>query len=86
MKKYILGMFTAICFIPLLESFTELLQTILEIPKGMISKSVIKLNSEIQNLQAESEPVSTNCIGFEIPNELDYDDAYEDRKNNRIGF
>lgn len=79
-------MFTAICFIPLLESFTELLQTILEIPKGMISKSVIKLNSEIQNLQAESEPVSTNCIGFEIPNELDYDDAYEDRKNNRIGF
>lgn len=88
MKKYILGMVTTICIIPILESFTELIQMLLEIPKGTLSKKVITINNEIQDLQAESEPVSTSCIGFEIPSESDdyYDDDYEDKKKNRIGF
>ncbi len=87
MKKYILGMVTAICMIPIMESFTELIQMLLEVPKGMLSKKVIKINNEIQDLQAESEPVSTSCIGFEIPSESDdfYDD-YDDKKKNHIGF
>ena len=58
-------MVTAICMIPIMESFTELIQMLLEVPKGMLSKKVIKINNEIQDLQAESEPVSTSCIGFE---------------------
>ena len=86
MKKYILGMVTAICMIPIMESFTELIQMLLEVPKGMLSKKVISLNNEIQDLQAESEPISTSCIGFEIPSEsYDYDD-YDDKKKNHIGF
>lgn len=88
MKKYILGMVTAICMIPIMESFTELVQVMMEIPKGILSKKVIVINNEIQDLQAESEPISTNCIGFEAPSESDdfYDDDYEDKKKHRIGF
>lgn len=87
MKKYILGMVTTICIIPIMESFTELIQVMMEIPKGILSKKVITINNEIQDLQAESEPIGTNCIGFEIPSESDdYYDDYEDKKKNRIGF
>ena len=87
MKKYILGMVTAICMIPIMESFTELIQMLLEVPKGMLSKKVIKINNEIQDLQAESEPVSTSCIGFEIPSESDdfYDD-YDDKRRIILDF
>lgn len=86
MKKYILGMVTAICMIPIMESLTELIQMLLEVPKGMLSKKVISLNNEIQDLQAESEPISTSCIGFEIPSESDDYDDYDDKKKNHIGF
>ena len=67
MKKYILGFLTGVCFLPILDSVTELIQVALEVPKGKLSKEVMKLNNEIQNIQAESEPVGTSCIGFDVP-------------------
>lgn len=72
MKKYILGFVTGICFLPILDSITSLVQTAIEVPKGILSKKVIKLNNEITELQAQSEPVSSNCIGFEIPSSEEY--------------
>lgn len=72
MKKYILGFVTDICFLPILDSITGLVQTAIEVPKGILSKKVIKLNSEITELQEQSEPVSSNCIGFEIPSSEEY--------------
>ena len=63
------------------------LQVVLEIPKGKLSKCVIKINNEIQDIQAQSEPITTNCIGFEIPNEEYWDDEEEDcKQKNKIGF
>lgn len=56
-------------------------------PKGKLSKCVIKINNEIQDIQAQSEPITTNCIGFEIPNEEYWDDEEEDcKQKNKIGF
>jgi hypothetical protein len=49
MKKYILGILTVICAIPILESLTEIIQVALEIPKGLLSCHVIKINSELQD-------------------------------------
>lgn len=64
MKKYILGFVSAICFLPLIESLTELIQVALEVPKGKLSKKVIKINNELQDIQEQSEPVNTCAIGF----------------------
>lgn len=88
MRKYILGMLTAICAVPILESLTELIQVVIEVPKGMLTKKVMVLNKDIQDLQAAMEPVATSCIGFEAPNAeyYDDDDEYEDKQNNKIGF
>ena len=83
--KY-LGNGYTICMIPIMESFTELIQMLLEVPKGMLSKKVIKINNEIQDLQAESEPVSTSCIGFQVQVNLNGSDDYDDKKKNDIGF
>lgn len=80
-------MLTAICIIPIVDSLVELIQVMIEVPKGMLSKKVIKLNNEIEDLQAESEPINTSCVGFEIPSESDdLDDDYEGKMKNRIGF
>lgn len=87
MKKYVFGFISGICLLPILDSLTELLQVVLEIQKGKLSKCVIKINNEIQDVQAQSEPITTNCIGFEIPNEEYWDDEEEDcKQKNKIGF
>ena len=78
MKKYILGFVTGVCFLPILDSITVLVQTAIEVPKGILSKKVIKLNNEITELQEQSEPVSSNCIGFEIPSSEGYYDDDDD--------
>lgn len=78
MKKYILGFLTGVCFLPILDSVIELIQVALEVPKGKLSKEVMKLNNEIQNIQAESEPVGTSCIGFDVPEEVEYYDEDDD--------
>ena len=77
MKKYILGFLTGVCLLPIIDSITELVQVALEVPKGKLSKKVMKLNNEIQDIQAESEPVETSCIGFDVPEEVEYYDDEE---------
>ena len=78
MKKYILGFVTGVCFLPILDSITSLVQTAIEIPKGILSKEVMKLNNEITELQAQSEPISNSCIGFDIPSSEEYYDEDDD--------
>ena len=93
MKKYIFGFITGVCLLPILDSITELAQVALEIPKGNLSKKVMIINGEIQDIQAQLEPVSTNCIGFEVPNGDEYyedenkhDEYYEDENKHNVGF
>ncbi|MBC5667399.1 hypothetical protein H8S00_05285 [Eubacterium sp. BX4] len=74
MKKYILGFVTGVCLLPIWDSLTELLQVALEVPKGKLSKKVIKINNELQDIQEQSEPVNTCAIGFQIPDEEYYED------------
>ena len=86
MRKYILGMLTIICAIPILESLTEFVQVAIEVPKGILTKKVMVFNKDIQDLQMAMEPVATSCIGFEAP-DIEYeDDECEDKQKNKIGF
>ena len=94
MKKltaYILGMVTIITFIPILESLTELICSWLEVLKAIPMKKVLVINTEIQDVQAKLEPVSTSCIGFVQNEEYPEDNDWEEDKSkckvkNKIGF
>ena len=45
------------------------------------------LNKEIEDLQMQLEPINTNCIGFEVPNQEEYyEDDWEEENKNKIGF
>jgi hypothetical protein len=74
--------------LPIIDSITELIQTALEIPKGELSKKVLKLNNEIQDLQFALEPIDAHCIGFEAPSNEEYldDENGEEDHKNKIGF
>lgn len=89
---YILGILTITSFIPLIQSITEFLCELIEIPKGKIEKRIIKLNTEMQDMQMEQESPPADCFGFQYyppEDEDDWDDEeWEDDccNHKKIGF
>ena len=87
LKCYILGMITVILAIPIIEQITEIVCGGLEVLKGKSTKKVMQINKEIEDLQMQLEPINTNCIGFEVPNQEEYyEDDWEEENKNKIGF
>ena len=77
--SYLLGIASAILFIPLFESIAEVICGYVELLKIQSTKAVLKGNTEIAKLQAENEKentdISTSVIGFSYtPPDEDYDD------------
>lgn len=61
--------------LPIIDTIIELIQVLMEIPKGILSKKVIQLNSEIESLQHTEQEQDTNCIGFQYnSNEFEEDE------------
>lgn len=88
---YILGILTITSLIPLIQSITEFLCELIEIPKGKIEKKILKLNKEMQDMQMEQECPPADCFGFQYypPEEDDWFEDEEDDcccKHNKIGF
>ena len=87
LKCYILGMMTVILAIPIIEQITEIVCGGLEALKGKNTKKVMQINKEIEDLQMQLEPINTNCIGFEVPNQEEYyEDDWEEENKNKVGF
>ena len=87
LKCYIFGMMTVILAIPIIEQITEIVCGGLEVLKGKNTKKVMQINKEIEDLQMQLEPINTNCIGFEVPNQEEYyEDDWEEKNKNKIGF
>ena len=87
LKCYIFGMMTVILAIPIIEQITEIVCGSLEVLKGKNTKKVMQINKEIEDLQMQLEPINTNCIGFEVPNQEEYyEDDWEEENKNKIGF
>ena len=87
LKCYIWGMMTVILAIPIIEQITEIVCGSLEVLKGKNTKKVMQINKEIEDLQMQLEPINTNCIGFEVPNQEEYyEDDWEEENKNKIGF
>ena len=87
LKCYVFGMMTGILAIPILEQITDIVCGGLEVLKGKNTKKVMQINKEIEDLQMQLEPINTNCIGFEVPNQEEYyEDDWEEENKNKIGF
>lgn len=86
LKCYILGMVTIVVAMPIMEQIADIVCGYLEILKGKNTKKVLKINKEIEDLQMQLEPINTNCIGFEVPNQEEYEDDEWEEDKNKIGF
>jgi hypothetical protein len=83
LKYFIFGiLFYSIC-IPAIDSISEILTTLLEIPKGKASAPVLRINKELLDLQADQEEVNTVAMGFQIPSDDEYDDDFDDKKKTK---
>ena len=69
-------MVSYIVLLPILEALVTILVTALEVPKGILSVKIAKLNEELSNI---GEPEhQTFAIGFQAPNDDDYYEEEED--------
>jgi hypothetical protein len=68
----LIGVLSVEIIIPILQQLESVIVTALEIINGYSTLNVSKHNVEIAKLRKEmedvSEPISTNVIGFELPN------------------
>lgn len=80
--SYLLGIASAILFIPLFESIAEVICGYVELLKIQSTKAVLKGNNEIAKLQQESEKenteINTHVIGFQYNPQEDLDDFDDD--------
>lgn len=90
MKKFIYGLITGFILIPILDELTNLIISLFELPKAAITKKILKENKVIADLQSEQEPISTQCIGFDLSQQEEYydedDEYFEDTKKTKFGF
>ena len=76
MKKFILGIFTAIAIIPIAESLVDVAIQYIELLKIHSTKCVLKGNQEIAEIQGDNGELS-QCVGFDMPQEY-YDEMDEE--------
>lgn len=86
LKCFILGMITILCFLPMLESITDIICGWLETLKAINTKKVLRLNKEIEDLQLELEPTQTQAIGFQVDDSEYYEEDDWEEEDKVIGF
>lgn len=87
LKYFISGIVFYILCIPIIESIAEIITTYLEVWKGKVTISVLKMNKDIAELQVDLEKHDEGvAIGFQAPDEDYYedDDDFEDKKKSKL--
>lgn len=85
LKCFVLGMATTIAIVPIVESLTEIILGKMEISKAKNTKSILKLNKDIEELQIQLGDFHDegNAIGFqieEVPDEDEDDEDWDDEE------
>ena len=76
---YIVGILTSIVFIPIINDITDIVCNKLECIKGMQNLKITNINNKIMDAQnQDNEQVETRAIGFDIPNEEDYEEESDE--------
>lgn len=71
MKKYILGLITGIAILPLLDELLNVAMLWIEVLKMKPSRIISDWNKEMGK---EEQTIDTYAIGFQAPNDEEYDD------------
>ena len=74
-----IGVLATTLIVPIIQQIESVIVNALEILNGYSTLKVTKFNVEIRKLQEEAnvEEVSTQCIGFEVP-EVVYEEEEDD--------
>lgn len=90
LKYYILGFITGFIAIPVIEELMNVVNTWIQVLIIKPSKIVLKGNNELAEMQNEDEPQPDPfCIGFQAPDEYEYDDEdddYQERVKYHVPF
>lgn len=91
MKKFIYGIITGFILIPILDELTNLIISLFELPKAVITKKILRENKVINELQTDLEKTDDGvAIGFDLSQQEEFydDDDFEDKKKNKtnLGF
>lgn len=80
MWHYVFGLLSGLLFIPVIEEFSNVIMSWIQVLLLKPTEKVLKGNQEISDLQEASECQVSNCIGFQVPNEYEYydDDEYDE--------
>lgn len=68
-EYFILGILVYGFIIPILEQFSSLILEWIEYFKAKVSVKIASINSEINKIAEEQEPVTSFPIGFQMPSE-----------------
>lgn len=71
---YALGLLSGISIIPVIEEFNNVIMSWIQVLMLKPSKKVIAGNKELEKYQETEEYQQTNCIGFQVSSESDYED------------
>ena len=76
---YIVGILSSIMFIPIINDVTDIICNKLECIKGMQNLKITNINNKIMDAQnQDNEQVETRAIGFDMPNEDDYEEESDE--------
>ena len=77
---YIAGILTSIIFIPIINDVTDIVCNKLEFIKGMQNLKITEINNKIMDAQNQDNDgqSETRAIGFDIPNEDDYEEESDE--------
>ena len=76
---YLVGILSSIMFIPIINDVTDIICNKLECIKGMQNLKITNINNKIMDAQnQDNEQVETRAIGFDMPNEEDYEEESDE--------
>ncbi len=77
-KYFIWGIISGMFLIPVIEEFSNVFLSWIQVLLIKPNKLVLKGNQELSDLRGEDESVQTQCIGFQVPSCDDCCDDYDE--------
>lgn len=76
-KYYIFGILSYALLFPVVEELVNVIQSWIQVLLIKPSRIVLEANKDLAELQNTDEYQQTDCVGFQMPSEEDYDDYDE---------
>ena len=77
-KHFIIGLLSGILIIPVIEEFLNVILVWIQVLLIKPNRIVLKSNKELSELQEAAEYQQSSCIGFQVSNDDEEYDEYEE--------